>query len=231
MTDRLIVQTAAEVLDTDLLNMQRWMMMAIGYLAETVIGSGGSGTYVEGLGISQTSTASLVVNVARGSIWTLATVDPSSFGALTADANPLFKCGINEASTAITLPAPGTAGQSINYLIEATFSESDAAPVVLPYYDSANPAIVLWGPSGLGTTVNTQRIQRVSLNLKAGTAATTGTQTTPATDTGYVPLFVVPVANGQTQITTANLAATGVGPHLTFKARNANARSFFVGQN
>ncbi|OYV47861.1 MAG: hypothetical protein B7Z77_11560, partial [Acidocella sp. 20-58-15] len=100
---------------------------------------------------------------------------------------------------------PTTSGQSINYLIEAAFLEQDGTPVVLPYVNPANPSSPYSGPANSGTAQNTKRTQSVQLQLKAGAAATTGTQTTPATDTGYVPLYVITVAYGQTSITTAQI--------------------------
>ena len=231
MTDRIIIQTNQEVLDTDLLNVQRWTMMALGYLAEGIVGSGGTGTFAAQLDIAPTSPATLSFTVGRGALFTLATVDSTAFGILPSDANPLMKIGVNEAATTFTVVPPAGAGQSINYLVEAQFLESDTTPVVLPFYNAANPSIVQWGPTGTGTSNLTQRIQRVSLLLKAGTAATTGTQVTPAVDAGFVPLYSIPVANGQASLTTTNLTGCRIGQWLTFKLRNGNARSMFMGLN
>lgn len=231
--NRLIIQTGQEVLDTDLLNVQRWTMMALGYLAEGLVGGGGSLTWASQFDIAPTSPASLSFTLSRGALFTIngTVVDANNFGILSADTNPLMKFAINEAPTTFTLTPPSTSGYSINYLIEAQFAETDAVPVVLPFYNASNPSIVLWGPGGQGAQNNTQRLQTVTLALKAGTAATTGTQTTPATDAGFVPLYVVPVAYGQTSLTTANLTGCRVGQWLGFKLRNANARAMFMGLN
>jgi hypothetical protein len=50
-----------------------------------------------------------------------------------------------------------------------------------------------------------------------GTAATTGSQTTPAPSTGYVGLWVVTLTNGQTSITAANIAAYPGAPFIPAK--------------
>ena len=209
--DRMIVYPGAIPLDTDLLNIQRFAMLADGAMAEALIGDTMTAS---GLAAAPTSPASLSITVGRGAIFALATVDGSSFGSLGSDSNGLVKIGYNEGATTETFTAPGTSGQSINYLIEATFQESDTDAVVLPYYNASNPAVPYTGPANAGTSQNTQRIQRVELQVKAGAAATTGSQTTPAVDSGWVPLYVVTVAYGQTAITSGNIVVAPGAPFI-----------------
>lgn len=215
MTDRQTVYPAAIPLDTDILSLQRNLMVALGYLAQAVVGTG---TVIDGLACSPTSPASLTVNVGPGSIFSLQEIDQNSWGSLSADTNPLVKIGINaEGSTPFTLTAPVTSGQSINYLIEAAFQESDATPVVLPYYNASNPSQPYSGPNNSGTAQDTQRIERVQLQLKAGTPANTGTQATPAVDSGWVGVWVVTVNYGQTQITASNISLYPSAPIIPWK--------------
>lgn len=204
MTDRQIVYPGALPADTDILGLQRDMMIAIGYLAQAALGSG---TVVWGLAGTQTTVPGMAINVGPGAIAGLSTVDATAFGSLPSDANPLVKIGINEGATSFTLTAPTTSGQSINYLIEATLAETDSTPVVLPYYNASNPSSPYLGPSNNGVAQNTQRLQRCSLQLKAGVAATTGTQTTPAVDGGWVGLYVITVNYGQTTVTNSQIVA------------------------
>lgn len=219
MTDRQIVYPGALPADTDILGLQRNLMIAAGYLARATLGTG---TVVDGLAISQTTVPSMTVIVGPGAITSLSTVDATAFGSLTSDSNPLVKIGITEGTTQFTLTAPTTSGQSINYLIEATLAETDATPVVLPYYNASNPSSPYLGPSNSGVAQNTQRLQRCSLQLKPGVAAAAGTQTTPAVDSGWVGLYVITVNYGQTAITNANLAgATLAGaPFIAGKLGN-----------
>jgi hypothetical protein len=213
--DRQIVYPGSIPLDTDLLNTQRNIMVALGYLAQAVLGSG---PIVDGLACTPTTPASLSVNIGPGSITLLGVIDQLAYGSLAADAiGPLVKMGINTTSTAFTLTAPTTSGQSINYLIEAALLEGDGDPVVLPYYNAAAPAQPYSGPGNSGATQNTQRIQRVQLQLKAGAAAATGVQATPAVDSGWVGLYVVTVNYAQTQITAANITAMPASPIIPFK--------------
>jgi hypothetical protein len=212
--DRIFVYPGAIPLDTDALNIQRNVMVALGYLVKDVIGSA---TVFGGLATVPTSPASLGVNVGAGSIYQLSTVDATAFGSLAADtADALMKVGINTAVTNIALTAPSTSGQSINYLIEASLVEADGTPVTFPYYNASNPAQSWSGPTNSGTAQNTVRTQRVQLQAKAGTAATTGTQTTPAPDSGWVGLAVVTVAYGATTVVSGNISTYSNAPLIPF---------------
>lgn len=213
--DRNLVYPGSIPLDTDLLAINRNAMIGLGFLAQAALGTG---VVVDGLACTPTAPASLTVNIGPGSIAQLSVVDASAFGSLPADSSdPLVKMGINLQSTPFTLVAPTVSGQSTNYLIEAAFIESDTTPVVLPYYNAANPAQPFSGPNNAGTAQNTQRIQRVQLQLKAGTPANTGSQTTPPVDSGWVGLYVITVNFGQTAITGASIAVLATAPFLNWK--------------
>ncbi|HTQ70640.1 MAG TPA: hypothetical protein VMH92_04000 [Acidocella sp.] len=193
-------------------------MTAIGYALQAAIGTG---TYVDGLAGTQTTVPSLTINIGPGSIISLEEVDANAYGSLGTNTAPLVKMGINLAATQFTLTAPGTSGQSINYLVEAEFLEQDGTPIVLPYVNPSSPSTPYAGPGNAGTAQNTQRAQTVSLQIKAGAAATTGTQTTPATDSGWVPLYVITVNYGQTAITTAQITTAPGAPFITSKVGQA----------
>jgi hypothetical protein len=213
--DRSLVYPGSIPLDTDLLSTNRNAMTALGYLAQVVLGTS---TVVDGLGCTPTVPASLTVTVGPGSITTLSVVDTLAYGSLPADpADPLVKMGINLASASFTLAPPVTSGRSINCLIQAALQESDANPVVLPYYNAANPAQPYSGPTNSGVAQNTNRIQRVQLQLKAGVAANTGSQTTPPIDNGWVGLYVVTLAYGQTTISATNITPLPTAPFIGWK--------------
>jgi hypothetical protein len=206
--NRIIVYPGAIPLDSDLLSTNKNAMLALGGIANAMLGDPqtSTGLLCAGLALKATSpTANMVVTVGRGTIFSLQEVDPNAYGSLAADtADTAMKVGQNIATTPFTLTAPGTAGQSINYLIEATFLEADGSPVVLNYYNATTPTVPYSGPNNSGAAQNTLRSQTVSLQLKAGTAATTGTQTTPAVDPGWCGLYVITVNYGQTQVTQTN---------------------------
>ncbi|OYV24826.1 MAG: hypothetical protein B7W99_00280 [Rhodospirillales bacterium 20-58-10] len=213
--DRNIVYPGSIPMDTDILGLNRNAMVGIGALTAAVLGNN---IVADGLACTPTLPASLTVNVGPGSITQLSAVDTSSYGSLSADmSDQIVKTGISLQSTSFTLALPATSGQSINYLIEAAFSELDTSPVVLPYVNAANPSLPYSGPSNSGTAQNTQRIQRVQLQLKPGAAAISGTQITPAVDTGWVGLYVVTVNYGQTAVTASSITISPGAPFLNFK--------------
>ncbi len=213
--DRILVYPGSIPLDTDILNTNRNTMVALGYLAQAVLGNN---IVVDGLGCVPTIPGSLAVTVGPGSIIQLSIVDTLAYGSLLADtSDPLVKLGINLTATSFTLTAPATSGQSINYVIQAALLESDTNPVVLPYYNAANPAQPYSGPNNSGVAQNTCRVQRVQLQLKAGAPANAGSQATPPVDSGWVGLYVVTVSYGQTAIGSANIAQLITAPFLPFK--------------
>ncbi len=213
--DRNIVYPGSIPLDTDILYPNRNAMIGIAALTAATLGTG---TVVDGLACAPTSPASLAVVVGPGSVTQLSVLDANAYGSLAADVtDQIVKTGINLQATNFTLSVPASSGQSINYLIEAAFSETDTAAVVLPYVNAANPSQPYSGPNNAGTAQNTQRVQRVQLQVKPGAAAASGTQTTPAVDSGWVGLYVVTVNYGQTAITAANITTLPGAPFLPYK--------------
>ncbi|MCB8880422.1 hypothetical protein ACELLULO517_09275 [Acidisoma cellulosilytica] len=213
--DRQIVYPASIPLDTDFLSLNRNTMAAIGNALQAALGTS---TVADGLICQPTTPASLTVTVGAGSITQFGALDTLSYGSLPADASDqIVKMGINLAGTSFAVTPPATSGQSIIYLIEASFSESDTTPVVLPYVNAADPSQPYSGPANSGTAQNTQRIQRVQLQLKAGAAANTGTQLAPAVDSGWSGLYLITVNNGQSTITAANIATHPAAPFVAFK--------------
>jgi hypothetical protein len=208
--DRIIVYPGAIPQDTDLLSQSRNVLVGLGSALQDILGSS---TICAGLPCTQTAVASLAVLVGAGRIYSLQNIDGTGYGSLAADTtHQIVKQGIQADAVTISTPAPGTAGQSINYLIEASYQDVDSGAVVLPYYNASNPAVPYSGPGGAGTPQNTVRRGGIIVQAKAGTPATTGTQTTPAADAGFVPLYVVTVANGQSTVLAANIAVHGSAP-------------------
>jgi hypothetical protein len=205
------VYTGAIPRSTDILTFEQASMVALAALAQATFGTT---TVVSGLAVGPTTVASMSVNVGPGAITSLQPLEATAFGSLAADTtDTIVKVGVNSVGvTNLALTAPGTSGLSINYLIEATFLEVDTGSTVLPYYNAAAPATPYAGPANAGTSQNTLRTQRVSVQAKAGTAATTGTQVTPAVDAGYVPLAVVTVAFGATSIVAGNISVHPAAP-------------------
>jgi hypothetical protein len=213
--DRIIVYPGAIPLDTDILNVNRNVMVALGFLMKTVFGSN---AVADGLACTPTSPPSLALSVGPGCLTQFGPVDANAYGSLVADsADNIVRMGTNLGTTTFKFATPQSVGQTINYLIEAAFLEADADPVVLPYYNAANPTQVFSGPNNDGAAQNTVRVQSVQLQVKAGVAANIGSQVTPAADAGWLPLYRVSVTYGQTGITTSDIAQVPTAPFLNWK--------------
>jgi hypothetical protein len=210
--DRTIAYPGSLPRDTDLLFAEVGAMVGQGYLAQAMLGTSVAAV---GLACAPTSPASMQVTVGPGAMTGYTEVDTTAFGSLGTNTNPLVKLGVNQAATSFTLTAPTTSGQSINYLIEGQFQETDNTAIVLPYYNAANPLQPYAGPGNSGTAQNTVRQQLVGLQLKAGAAATTGTQTTPGADSGWSPLYVITVNYGQTSVTSSSISVAQNAPFIS----------------
>lgn len=203
--DRQIIYPGQIAVETDLLHTNRNTMISIGKLAGALFGTGG---VTNGLVVGPSSPAALTVDVAPGEIYQLENVDNTDYSSLPADTtDAILKQGIMLAKQTLACAAPATAGYSINYLIQATYQDSDTGAVALPYYNASNPTQAYSGPNNTGATQATKRAGIVVVSAKAGTAATTGTQATPSPDSGYIALASVTVANGQATIVAGNITA------------------------
>jgi hypothetical protein len=222
--DRQIVYALAIPYETDFLSAQRFMQEALGLLAQDILGTA---TVVSGLACGPNSPPALSVVVQPGRLYQQTALDATAYGTITggnpagglaADTNPnhqVLKQGLLRDPVTLACAAPGTTGTSVNYLIEASFLETDTTASVLNFFNTANPAAPLTGPGGNGLTLPTIRACQVQLLAKAGTPAATGTQTTPAADAGWVGLYVVTVAFGQTAITAGNISVAPGAPFIT----------------
>jgi hypothetical protein len=211
--NRQIVYIGAIPQDTDILNTNRNAMIGDGWVAQGILGTS---TLFSGLACTPTSPPGMTVNVAPGSVFSQQNIDNSAYGSLSSDTTEqIVKIGISLDTVNLPCPAPATTGQSVVYLIEAAFVEEDSGAAVLPYYNAANPATPWSGPNNLGTSQNTVRQNICSVQVKAGVPATTGSQATPAPDTGYTGLWTVTVANGQTTITSGNISQVGGAPFIS----------------
>jgi hypothetical protein len=147
---RQIIYAGQIPLETDLLNTNRNMMVALSGMAKALFGSA---TIVNGLTCTATSPASMQVAIGAGEIYSQANLDDTAYSSLSADTvHQIMKQGVTLDAVNLSCPAPGTVGQSINYLIEAKFVESDLNPVTLPYYNASNPTSAYSGPANSGAS-------------------------------------------------------------------------------
>lgn len=202
MAERQFVYSGAIPQDTDLLSSELNAYIGLSKLAAAMLGAG---PILNNFTCAPAQPANLTVVVSPGEMYSSQVCDSSAYGDLGTNSNTILKQGVNLNSTTLNINPPSTSGYSQNFLIEFTFSEVDAGSQVLPYYNPTDPNTPYSGPNNAGTSNFTVRSDRVTITAKAGVAAPTGSQTTPAADTGSLGGFVVTVANGQTAITSSNI--------------------------
>jgi hypothetical protein len=211
--DRQMVYAGQIPLETDILSTNKDGYIGLAKLAAGVLGTT---TLLNGGACTPTSPASMQVQVAAVEIYSLQNIDNTAYSSLAADTtHQIVKQGINLNTTTLSCPAPATVGNSINYLIQYGFSETDGGSTVLPYYNASNPSQAWSGPNNSGQANNTIRQNTVNVQVKAGVSAPTGTQTTPSPDTGFVGGYVVTVAQSATTITSGNISLYSGAPFIT----------------
>ena len=207
---RVMVYDQALPQTTDILNTNKFAMIDAAYQNAAILGTS---TVVAGLACTpSTPTPDLHVNIAVGSIFEMDPTDAAAYADLGTDNTTIMKQGILAAPQVLTITPPSTSGFSQNYLVQVSLTDVDAGSQVLSFYNSANPAQPYAGPANSGTSSFTVRQCNCNVALKPGIAATTGTQTTPSPDAGFIGLYVVTVSNGQTQITSGNIAQLASAP-------------------
>ena len=228
MADRAIIYPGQVPLETDLLKTNQFSMVGLAKLCAAVFGVAGM---ANGFATTQSTIPALTVSVAPGEIYSPQNLEATAFSSLAADTtHTVVKQGISLDAVTLAITPPGTAGFSINYLIQVGYQDTDTGSAVLPYYNASNPSIAYSGPANSGAAQPTTRQGTAVVSTKAGTAATTGTQTTPAPDSGKLGLYVVTVANGASTILNANISAYAGAPLLATPAASGRliARRVFT---
>jgi hypothetical protein len=213
--DRRIVYVGQVPQDIDILAAEKNTLIGLGMMIQAMLGTS---TVCDGLNCKPTSPGSLDVLLGPGSLYEYENVDATAYGSIAADTtHQIMKQGIQIGTGTLSCPAPTTTGFSINYLIEINYQDNDTGSTVLPYYNSSNPAVAYNGPNNTGVSQNTIRQGQLVVTVKPGTAATTGTQTTPSPDAGFTGIWVVTVAYGQTAIISGNIAKAAGAPFINYK--------------
>ena len=210
--DRTIVYPGSVPLDTDLLSTNRNAMVAVGALASATLGAG---PVIDGLGVQ--AAPGLNISVGPGSFTVFGALDQGAYGSLPADPSGLVRMGVNLTAVTLATPPPLGAGTVITYLVQATFQELDVSPVVLPYYNAANPSQPFLGAGNNGLAQPTLRAQRVALQAKAGAAGAPGANQVPTPDPGWVGLATVTVTSGQTAVAPGNITPALLPRVLAYK--------------
>ena len=210
--DRITVYSGEVPRTVDFLQAEQNTMGAQAKIAADLLGTTG---FVSGLACTQNSPAALNVLLTGGQVYQLSSLEATTWSALSVDtSDQIVKQGIQLATQTISITPPGTGGFSQVFLIEVQYADSDSGSTVLPYFNASVPTSPFSGPANSGTPQNTTRKGTVSVQVKAGTAATTGTQVAPSVDAGWIGLWLVTVANGASTITSGNIVQVANAPFL-----------------
>src|SRR5262249_3183603 len=218
--DRPIIYSTEQGRSFDVLMGWREALEGMAQLMQDALGQ--TGAMATGLTPTQTGPASLSINIAPGSMYQLITVDPTNYGSVGASTDVGYVQGLYKGGLLTFNTGGMIAGQSQWTLIQGqvqfvdVIDPADPSGGILPYFNPANPTVPFQGPAGSGSSQPTRRKAVVVLNLKAGTAATTGAEVPPNPDAGWVPLFLVDLAQSQTQIFSNQVLVAGpsVGPNV-----------------
>jgi len=96
-------------------------------LAKVCAAAFGTNTFANGLPCTPTTPAGMTLQIGAGEIYQMEPIEATACGTLPQNtASSILKQGIQLGTyTTATFAAPGTTGQSINYLIEAQYQDSD----------------------------------------------------------------------------------------------------------
>jgi len=218
--DRSIYYSQEQLRSFDLLWALRDTLVGLGWAEQDLAGT--TSTTVAGFAATPTSPATLTVNIGAGRVYQVANLDTTAYGALTSSTAQVQQQGIGAAQQVTLTTSALSSGQSQWALVQAQFSQTDAIrsgdPTggVLYYFNSSNPSQPFQGPGNSGTPNNTVRQGAVSIGVIYGTPATTGSEVPPNPTAGWVPLYLVDLTFGQTQINANQIltAAPAVGSNV-----------------
>jgi len=211
--NRSIIYTQEQPRTFDILNGWRDALIAAGYLQQDLAGN--TTTVVTGFAATPSSPASLVLNLTAGRIYELSAADATQYGSLPNDTDLIMQQGLAAAQTVTLTTAALSAGQSQWALIEVSFGQVDVIRAndptggVLYYWNSANPTVPFQGPNGDGQTQPTEREGVASIQVIYGSPVTTGSEVPPTPSIGYVPLYLIDLAFGQTSVTSGQIIVAG----------------------
>jgi hypothetical protein len=210
--DRQIVYAGSIPLDTDLLNIQRNIQLAIGALAQQVLGTD---PVVSGIGCFP-GTDAYSVTVTPGSMTVFMEDDFQPFGALAPDPTQVMRTGSLLSNTELVLSGPGDGAYELCWLIQAQLVELDTGLAVLPYWNASNPSVSYSGPGNSGLAQATTRQLRVVLGSKSSGPQPLGAGVAPGPDAGWVGLFVVTTYLGRASIQFGDIAAYAAAPRVRY---------------
>lgn len=218
--DRSIVYAGQVPRALDNLLLGRFALTGLAKLSETILGTN---TIVSPGSFAVTPGGGLNISIGPGQVYQLQSIEATTQSALNTDGHQVLKQGVALDAQTQTLSPPTTNGYAQNFLVQVAYQDVQAGQTVLsfqnptPVLDPSTNAykyVTYPGPGGSGAQSYTILQGGVSVIVTPGTAAPSGSQTTPAPNAGYVGLYVVTLAFGATTISSGNISLYGNAPFL-----------------
>ncbi len=213
--DRTIIYNQEQMRAFDITAFEKDVLMGLAYSFGDYLGVAGT-PVVAGLAATATTpTPSLTINLAAGRIYKLAAADSTAVGTIPADTTQIVQQGLAIAQQLVMSTAALVTGQSQWVLIQAEFAQNDSVRSgdpnggVMPFYNAANPTQPLNGQAGSGVPLPTVRAGTCTISVVAGSPAATGSEEPPNPTGTAVPLYLIDLTYGQTQITTNQILVAG----------------------
>ncbi|QDH16775.1 glycine-rich domain-containing protein [Swingsia samuiensis] len=187
--DRAIVYPGAIPVDTDLLRIGKYTKAGIGALADMVYGPGSIAA--SGLTCTPSST-DLSVMIGAGTITAPSVMDVNTFGGIGGGYEPdktITTCQYqNESLVRVTIPSSGA-----TYTLFGICSEQDVDPVVLPFFNAANPSQTQAGMNNNG--------EGLPIRRHAGITFVAATQAPPVPEGSIiVALYTLDIPSNATSL-------------------------------
>lgn len=203
---RTIVYANEVPYETDVLYTNLYKMVDVSNLAQAVLGGSGTSnaSLASGLAATPHSPANLTINIANGVIYTLSELDATAYSTIPSDTGDFLYKPFTQVSTfnlaGFTPPGSGT----LNYLVQAQGVTTDTDSTSRPFFNPSNP------DNPIFQTVNQTRVDGITYSLLSAVSPAIPTPTA-----GWVGLYVVSVASGQTSITSGDISVYSAAPFIT----------------
>jgi hypothetical protein len=186
---------------------------ALSWLFQDVLGS--SAGLIAGLAATPTGPASLTINLAQGRVYQLSALDSTGYGSLASDSTVVVQQGTAAAQTVTVSLADLTSGKSKWALIQAQVAQvdvvrsGDPTSGILQFWNAANPTQPLEGQANNGQPLPTVRTETATVNVIYGAIANTGVEVPPNPSAGFIGLYLIDLAFGQTAINSNQILVAG----------------------
>lgn len=192
--------------ETDVLYSNMYKMVDVSNLAQAVLGGAGTSnaTLASGLIASANVTPNLTINIGTGVLYTLSNFDNTAYSSIPADTVDFLYKPFTQVSNFNLAGFNPPGGGVLNYLVQAQGFTDDIDQTNRQFFNPDDP------DNPIVQTVKQTRVDGINYSVLSATSPAIPTPTA-----GWVGLYVVSVAAGQTTITAGNITVYSAAPFIT----------------